>query len=166
MMSRLQWPVGKLLHRKEAVRWISPADVFGREKLAASARVSQVIVMFRGDNSDFVWEPVDAAEAARPCAGVIVRELYGSLDKLALADAGWSRGILPDPAQTMERVKKVYESSFAHANCAKLLIPRQVRGEELIDYVRRRSPILDASMSNTASNPAPSRSLLPVAASV
>lgn len=152
-MSRLQWPVGKFLNRKQAVRWVSPANIFGREKLAASAQIKQVIVMFRGASDKFLWEPVDAAEAARPCAGIIVRELYGSLDKLALADAGWNRSILPDPSEAMSRVRQIYESAFAGARCAKLLIPREVRGPELVEYVRRRSDILDAAIYKPASAP-------------
>jgi len=148
--SRWQWPVGKFLNRKRAVRWISPADIFGSDKLAPSAQIKQVIVMFRGAGDEFVWEPVEPAEAARPCAGIIVGELYGSLDKLALADAGWNRSILPNPAQALEQIKTVYESAFAKANCAKLLIPRHVRGEELVKYVRSHSEILDSSICSPA----------------
>jgi hypothetical protein len=150
-VSRLLWSIGKFLNRKRAVRWVSPARIFGPDKLASSAQIGQVIVMFRGDSDEFVWEPVDAAEAARPCAGIIVRELYGSLDKLALADAGWHPSILPDPSQALNHVRQIYESAFAGANCAKLLIPRHVRGPELVEYVRRRSEILDASISKTRS---------------
>jgi hypothetical protein len=151
-MSRWQWPVGKLLNRKQAVRWISPTDIFGREKLAASAQIKQVIVMFRGDQDEFKWQPVDAVEAARPCAGIIVHEFNGLLDKLAVADAGWNRSILANPAGALESVRKVYESAFAGASCAKLLIPRKARGAELVEFVRRHSPILDASIFNRDSS--------------
>jgi hypothetical protein len=147
-MSRWQWPVGKLLDRTHTVRWVSPEDIFGRDKLAASAQIKQVIVMFRGDQDEFVWEPVDPAEAARPCAGIIVHEFKGLLEKLAVADAGWSRGILPNPSAALDAMRKIYESAFAGASCAKLLIPRKAKGAELVEFVRRRSPILDAAIQD------------------
>jgi hypothetical protein len=162
-INRLQWQIGQLVCGSQAVRWMSPEDIFSREKLAPSARIRQVIVMFRGDEEKFIWEPVGAAEAARPAAGIIVRELYGTLDKLALADAGWNRSILPDPSQALDHVRKVYESAFAGASCAKLLIPRRASATELVEFVRRHSALLDASIGQPRTHRAPP-TLRPVAA--
>jgi len=144
-----QWTVGTLLDRKHAVRWISPVDLYGPDKMGSAVPIEQVVVMFRGDHTDFVWEPTDAPALVRPCAAVIFRELHGLADRLTVADAGWTKSFLPNPAEAYAAVCKVYEAAFSRAACAKLLIPRAATGDQLVEYLRRKAPLVDAAVAGT-----------------
>lgn len=145
--SRMQWAIGKRLKPGKAVRWVSPEAAFGPEKLGASVPINQVVVMFRGDADDFVWQPVSPAEAARSCVGVIFEEISGYADHLGMADAGWSPSILPPVREAYAKTAAVYERAFAHASPHRLLIPRKATPEALIEFLRKSSPLIDEAFA-------------------
>ena len=139
---RIQWRLASMLRPHRVVRWIGPEDLFGRDRTTRSAAIAEVIVMFRGHSDDFVWEEVDAAAAARPCVGVILEEINGLADRLALAGSGWEKPALPDLGEACQQISRVYESAFARAHCARLLVPHGADGDALLDFLRPRSPII------------------------
>lgn len=143
---RIQWHLASMLRPHRVVRWIGPDDLYGRDRTARSAAIEQVIVMFRGQSDDFIWEEVDAATAARPCVGVILEEINGLTDLLALAGSAWEKSVLPGLEETCRRIVKLHESAFSQANCARLLVPRGADGDSLLNFLRSRSPIIEKAM--------------------
>ena len=117
-------------------------DMFGSDKLARQAKIEQVVVMFRADRDDFVWEPISAADAARPCTAVILEEVNNFGDRLALAGAGWTQSILPDLADACASITGTYEAAFSQAACARLLVPRRAGGEDLTRFLKQHVPVM------------------------
>jgi hypothetical protein len=141
------WKLGTELDRKHAVRWVSPVDLYGVDKIErAPVPIEQVVVMFRGNQEKFRYEEVSPERAALPCASVILTELYGFSERLAAAGAGWHPSILPDPAEAYTRIRQVYERGFSAAHCARLLIPRSATPDELIQFLVARVPLLGAAI--------------------
>ena len=140
--NRLQWRFANVVRRKRAVRWVSPKDMFGPDNLARHAKIEQVVVMFRSDRDDFVWEPISAADAARPCTAVILEEVNDFCDRLALAGAGWAGSNLPGLAEACASITETYEAAFSQAECARLLVPRRAGGEDLTTYLEQRVPLM------------------------
>ena len=149
-VNRKQWRVATTVRPKRAVRWVNPADLFGHDRLARQAKIKNVIVMFRGDTDDFVWEPTSAHECARPCTAIIMQEISGFAERLALASAGWDKPILPSLDEAWRAVHKTYEAAFAHADCARLLIPRGADSQALIKFLRRYCPLIKQAIPNEA----------------
>lgn len=143
--SRAQWRLGVKLRPKRAVRWVQPRHLFGEDRLCRSAPLAEVIVMFRGKDSEFQWQPLSAAEAARPCAGVIFEEINGLGDRLALASAGWAQPILPSLSEAYTRVTELYERAFSKASCARVMIPAGASGDDLMRFLSERSTLIAAA---------------------
>lgn len=145
-LNRAQLPLGSLLRPRRAVRWIAPQSIYTESKLARASTIDQVIVMFRGNTEKFIWKECSPEEAAIPSAGIILREITGFSDRLALGSAGWEKGPLPDLADSCRRIQSIYKSAFSSANCAKLLIPRAAKAKELIDFVKTRSGLMKEAL--------------------
>ena len=146
---RMQWWLASAVRRKRVVRWTHPADLFGSEKLRRSAKIEQVIVMFRGRCDDFVWEEVDAAAAAQPCAAVIFEEINHLADRLALGSAGWRPSVLPELNNAYEQTLAVYAAAFSKARCTRVLVPQGADGGVLVDYLSRQSSIIGEAMARS-----------------
>ena len=140
--NRWQWRFANVVRRKRAVRWVSPTDLFGADKLARQAKIEQVVVMFRAGRDDFLFEPVEAAEAARTCVALIVGEIKDFVGPLVLAGSGWTGSILPDLPDAYAQMTAVCEAAFSQARCARLLVPHNVGADELIEYLKERVPLL------------------------
>jgi hypothetical protein len=143
--NRCQWRLAAVVKPKRAVRWVPPEKLFGADRLAPKAELGEVIVMFRGDRSEFLWEKITPAQAAVPCAAIMVREIAPFLPLLALAGAGWEDPMFPTIDQAYRLVRETYTRAFAHATCARLLVPRGADGDALMNFLRRMSPMLDAA---------------------
>lgn len=145
-LNRLQWRLTALLRPKRVVRWVAPQDIFGKDNLARSARIEQVILMFRGIAPDFLWQELSPIDAARICAGVLFEEVNAMPQRLALAGAGWSKTVLPSLGEAHQATLQTYEAAFSHARCAQLLVPREARSDALIAFLRQHSPLLNEAM--------------------
>lgn len=146
---RAQWRLAVKLRPKRAVRWVQPWQLFGEDRVCRAAPLAEVIVMFRGRDGAFQWQPLSPAEAARPCAGVIFEEINGLGDRLALASAGWAEPILPSLAEAYTRVTQLYERAFSRARCARVMIPAGASGDDLMRFLAKRSPLIAAAGGNS-----------------
>ena len=147
--NRFAWSLAMKIRRHRAVRWVSPATVFGSDRLAQRAPIHEVILLYRADVPDFVWESCSPAEAAAPCVGVMLSEVSDLTDRLARAEAGWEPGFLPSLGETHSRLKTVYEQAFSHGSCARLLIPRACDGDRLVAFLRTKSERIDRAMATS-----------------
>jgi len=146
-MNRLQWHIGKTIKPKKAVRWVSPKNIFGESKLAASEGIACVIVLFRGKTQDFIWEPCSPEHAAIPCVGIIMSEIKTFSERIARAEAGWHESLFPSLGDMHRLLLNIYSRAFSKATCARLMIPKEVDGNALVDYLGKKSPLIKAAFS-------------------
>ncbi len=149
--SRFWWQLATRIHRHRAVRWLAPQQLFGRAKLAHAAQIDQVIVMFRGDRDDFLYEPCAPDAAARASAAVIFNEFRDLAGLLTRADAGWAPSLLPSLGETHRMISDIYTAAFSDAGCARVIIPRRASANELVEFLRKRSRLLNEAMSESVS---------------
>ncbi|MAE61525.1 MAG: hypothetical protein CMJ49_09240 [Planctomycetaceae bacterium] len=140
---RLNWRVGCRLRPRRAVRWVAPQTLYTEARLERTARLNQVVLMFRGDHSDFVWEEVDPESGARCCAGVLFDEIRQMAERLALGAAGWERGPLPQLHDAYAGVIDVLTGAFGHAAVHRTLIPRGAAAGDVVAFVRKSCPLID-----------------------
>jgi len=144
-LNRLQWQIGKAIRPKKTVRWVNPDIIFGENKMAASAKIASVIVLFRGKTREFIWESCSPEDAAIPCAGIIMSEIKSFSERIARADAGWHKSLFPSLGDMHRLLLTIYRHAFSQAGCARLMIPTEADGNALVDYLRTKSPLVDSA---------------------
>ena len=142
MHMKFQWSVGSVIRKKRLVRWVNPLNVFGRENISRSAKLEDVIVMFKSNCKDFQISKCTAEEAAIPCVGVISREINNILDKLAISQSGFSENKFPGVSSFCKQVENIYSNAFNAANCFKFTIPEDIRQDQVFSFLKEYSEIL------------------------
>ena len=144
-LNRLQWHIGKAIRPKKTVRWVNPKIIFEESKMAASAKIACVIVLFRGKTSEFIWESCSPEDAAIPCAGIIMSEIKTFPERIARADAGWHKSLFPSLGDMHRLLLNIYSHAFSQADCARLMIPTEADGNTLVDYLRTKCPLIESA---------------------
>jgi hypothetical protein len=129
------------VYRSQTVRWIRPQDVFGADKLARSARLTEVILLIHGSSDQFDFRSVPPEEAAGLCGTMIAEEVRGFPEQPAEGST-----VLPTEAAACETIKRIFASAFAGRRCGVVTVPPQEDADELVRFVRRHSPLLDAAL--------------------
>jgi len=146
-LNRLQWQIGKAIRPKKTVRWVNPEIIFGESKMAASAEIAGVIVLFRGKTREFIWESCSPEDAAIPCAGIIMSEIKTFSERIARADAGWHKSLFPSLGDMHRLLLTIYSNAFSQADCARLMIPLEADGNALVDFLRTQCPLIESAFS-------------------
>jgi hypothetical protein len=141
-INRMQWRIGKAIKPGKAVRWVNPQLIFGESKMASSAKIASVIVLFRGRTKEFIWESCSPEDAAIPCAGIIMSEIKDFSARIARADAGWHKSLFPSLHDMHRQLLNIYSHAFSKATCARLMIPEKADGNTLIDYLIDKCPLI------------------------
>lgn len=147
VLNRLQWHIGKAIRPKKTVRWVNPEIIFGDSKMAASAKIACVIVLFRGKTHEFIWESCSPEDAAIPCAGIIMSEIKTFSERIARADAGWHKSLFPSLGDMHRLLLTIYSHAFSQADCARLMIPLEADGNALVDFLRTKCPLIESAFS-------------------
>lgn len=147
VLNRLQWQIGKAIRPRKTVRWVNPKIIFGESKMAASAKIACVIVLFRGKTHEFIWESCSPEDAAIPCAGIIMSEIKTFSERIARADAGWHKSLFPSLGDMHRLLLNIYSHAFSQADCARLMIPTEADGNALVDYLRTKCPLIESAFS-------------------
>jgi hypothetical protein len=148
-LDRIQWLLSKTFRNRKAVRWISPEIIFGTDKLAHSAPIEHVIVLYRGKTQEFVWEECSAEEAARPCVGIIMSEIKDFSARIARAEAGWHQSNLFSLGDAHKLIFDTYVRAFSKATCARLLVPKIANGDALVSYLRNKCSLIDMAFTGS-----------------
>ena len=147
-LSKFDSLAGKLrrrVYRSPTVRWIRPQDVFGPEKLARSARLSEVILLIQGSSDQFDFRPASPEEAAGLCGTMIAEELHGFAEQIADGNA-----VLPTETAMCDAIRGIFESALAGRRCGVVTVPPRGDPDELVRFARRHSPLLDAALGLAA----------------
>lgn len=145
--NRTLWRIGKVIREQKTVRWVSPKVIFGENKLTASATIESVIVLFRGKTRKFIWENCSPDEAAIPCVGVIMSEIKNLAERIARAEAGWHRRTFFSLGDMHRSLLAIYSRAFSQAACARLMIPNEVDGDTLVNYLRTKNSLINSAFS-------------------
>jgi hypothetical protein len=140
----IQRRIGRKVSLPHSTIWAGPRDVFGTEKLASKAHLSEVIVLIRGSGDTFDIRTVEPNEAAGLCGTMIAEDLPEFLERLSVAES--TPGILPTATEACDAIRRIFTSAFAGRRCSVVTVPLHEDADELMRYLRKQSPLLEAAM--------------------
>jgi hypothetical protein len=145
-MNRFSRHVGQLLRPKRVRRWVSPTDLFGEKRLARQAKLEQVVLMFRGDRQEFLWEDVGPEPIAEACASILLSEIKHLGEAAALANSGWETSFFPTVEQLYRQIVEICTGAFSGTKCSRMIVPRQTNGDQLMAFMRRHCRLVNDAL--------------------
>ncbi|MFQ5682109.1 MAG: hypothetical protein ACE5HC_02455 [Candidatus Binatia bacterium] len=129
-----QWKLRSWMHGPHKVRRrISPARLFGAERIGTKSKIRQVFYLRRTDTHNLKVETMAVEDVARRSAHIILDEYRKFLEKLNLCALEISN---LDTTQLFDKNKSFYEKSFSEAACFKVDVPRHFSPLELYDGLK------------------------------
>ncbi len=146
-MNRFSRHVGNALRPKRVRRWVNPTDLFGADRLAKQAKLEQVVLMFRSDRSEFLWEDVAPERIAEACASILLAEIKPLGEASSLANSGWESSFFPSADQLYQQVVEICSQAFSGAKCSRLIVPRKTNGDQLMEFMQSHCRLVNEAMT-------------------
>lgn len=139
LADRVSWAIFRALKGDQRVRRrLSAESMFGADRVARAAPLTQAIFLERHSGSDFRWSEVPAAALVDRCAAILLREI----DPFALVTnavhGGGNSGTLFTLGEVEERTRAILRAAFSRVPCAVLSIPRGAAPDALVAYLKPR----------------------------
>ncbi len=134
---RVSWSIHRVLKSDQRVRRrLSAESMFGPERIARSAQLTQAIFLERHSGRDFRLVPVDAASLADRCTAILLREIDPfALVTNAVHGGGNARTLLT-LGEVEAQSRAILTRVFERVPCSVLSIPKGALPDALVGYLR------------------------------
>jgi hypothetical protein len=140
LADRLSWYLSLLRRGPKGVRRrVSAEELFGADRVASKANLSQAFFIERHKKDGFEERELSAEEAANRCAWVLQEELapYGLISH-CVHSAGLSEHFVLPTNIHFDRTRQVLRNAFSGCRLHHILIPVQAGPDALVSYLSKR----------------------------
>ncbi len=137
-LDRVAWHLGRATAGLDKVRRrVSAEDLFGPERVASTAKLSQLFMMERADVPKLTVEPVDTREVVRRATATLMREVQPMGDLISAMYSGGRHPVLPSHRDFLERTAATLERALSGVPARLIRVPLRANPDDLAAFLVR-----------------------------
>lgn len=138
LLDRAAWHVRRATGGLDKVRRrVSAEELFGPERVASQARLTQVFAMERADVPTVRIEAIDTREVVRRATATMMREVQPMGDLISAMYSGSRHPVLPTHEQFLQRTAAALERAFAGVPVRLIRVPLRANPDDLAEFLVR-----------------------------
>jgi hypothetical protein len=139
LADRLSWRIYRVLKSDQRVRRrLSAESMFGAERVAKSAQLTQAIFLERNAGREFTHTKVSAADLAQRCTAILLREIDPFTLVTCAVHGGGNDRTIRTVGEVEEQSRAILTAAFERVPCSVVSIPKSALPDALVNYLRPR----------------------------
>jgi hypothetical protein len=138
LLDRAAWHVRRATGGLDKVRRrVSAEELFGADRVATQARLTQVFAMERADVPAVRIEPIETREVVRRATATMMREVQPMGDLISAMYSGSRHPVLPTHEQFLQRTAAALERAFKGVPVRLIRVPLRANPDDLAEFLVR-----------------------------
>lgn len=136
---KLMWSFwGRLKNPENVVRWVSPEEVFGKEKMTMSGEIKTVFHLYRDHTgSDFVLQKIEPENLSELMTNTILDEIQNLVKSSIVVNSCRQDSSFWKISDVYTSIFNIYSEAFKKADCYRLAIPENAMAGDIYSFIER-----------------------------